>query len=219
MSTSRQRFATRAVAGIIATLCISLVLFGNTAAAWAAPTLTAGCASDATHLNWSISLHQESNQRFEMSWGTGTFVAFQTVDFQTAGSHSFVTARGGTTLVVRYASDHSIGARATANTQLCGGTTGGTTTGGTTTGGTTGTTTGGTTTGGSTTGGNAECSTNAAVTWHTDIMNADEAGTASVSFKVKSGCNVELTLVSYKAPGPTFDRATANQQMSSTSRR
>jgi hypothetical protein len=37
-------------------------------------------------------------------------------------------------------------------------------------------------------------------------------GRGSVQFTVAQGCNVELSLVSYKAPGPTFDESTASQQ-------
>jgi hypothetical protein len=38
-------------------------------------------------------------------------------------------------------------------------------------------------------------------------------GSASVKFKIAAGCkDIELSLVSYKAPGPTFDEQTADQQ-------
>ena len=36
---------------------------------------------------------------------------------------------------------------------------------------------------------------------------------AHVSFTVNEGCTISLTLVSYKAPGPTFDENTASQQV------
>ena len=53
---------------------------------------------------------------------------------------------------------------------------------------------------------------NAAVTSSSSIMVTGT--TAKVTFTVAAGCkDIELTLVSYKAPGPTFDEQTADQQM------
>ena len=48
----------------------------------------------------------------------------------------------------------------------------------------------------------------------TSSSNIDIAnGTATVSFTIAAGCaNIKLSLVSYKAPGPTFDANTADQQ-------
>ena len=52
---------------------------------------------------------------------------------------------------------------------------------------------------------------NAQVSSSSDIGIA--GGTATVSFTLAGGCqNVKLSLVSYKAPGPTFDANTADQQ-------
>ena len=55
-------------------------------------------------------------------------------------------------------------------------------------------------------------SANAAVTSSSSIMVTGT--TANVTFTVAAGCkDIELTLVSYKAPGPTFDEKTADQQV------
>ena len=55
-------------------------------------------------------------------------------------------------------------------------------------------------------------SANAAVTSSSSIMVTGT--TAKVTFTVAAGCkDIELTLVSYKAPGPTFDEQTADQQV------
>ncbi len=53
---------------------------------------------------------------------------------------------------------------------------------------------------------------NATVTSSSSIMVTGT--TAKVTFTVAAGCkDIELTLVSYKAPGPTFDEKTADQQI------
>lgn len=44
------------------------------------------------------------------------------------------------------------------------------------------------------------------------IQGASQGGTASVSFTVAAGCNVQLSLVSYKAPAAAFSADTASQQ-------
>jgi LPXTG-motif cell wall-anchored protein len=106
-------------------LALSLFTFAGQASAWVAPTLTALCAPDTTHFAWSINLQTEADQRIEMSWGGSTFVTFQTTDFGTAGAHSFTTLRGGTTLMVRYASDHNAMTSAAGKTEVCAGAAGG----------------------------------------------------------------------------------------------
>jgi hypothetical protein len=45
------------------------------------------------------------------------------------------------------------------------------------------------------------------------IQGASQGGTATVNFTVAAGCNVQLSLVSYKAPSATFSGDTANQQV------
>ncbi len=45
------------------------------------------------------------------------------------------------------------------------------------------------------------------------IGGASQGGTATVSFTVAAGCNIQLSLVSYKAPSATFSASTANQQV------
>lgn len=44
-------------------------------------------------------------------------------------------------------------------------------------------------------------------------IGASQGGTASVNFTVAAGCNVQLSLVSYKAPSAGFDASTASQQV------
>ena len=106
--------------GLIAALLLSVFAFGGQAGAWVTPTLSANCAPDANSYAWTIDLHPESNQKIELSWGTGAFTAFRTTDFVSSGAHTFTTPRGGTTLVVRYASDKNVKTSAMANGQLCG---------------------------------------------------------------------------------------------------
>ncbi len=122
---SASRFASLTT-GVIAALLLSVFAFGGQAGAWVTPTLTANCAPDATHDAWTINLHPEADQKIEMSWGTGAFTAFQMTDFVTSGAHTFTTARGGSALTVRYASDRNVKTSATANGTVCGTTTGST---------------------------------------------------------------------------------------------
>ena len=121
----RKASRTPLAAGIMVALALSLFTFAGQASAWAAPTLTALCAPDTTHFAWIIDLQTEADQRIEMSWGGSAFVTFQTTDFGTAGAHSFTTLRGGTTLMVRYASDHNAMTSAAAKTEVCAGAAGG----------------------------------------------------------------------------------------------
>ena len=44
------------------------------------------------------------------------------------------------------------------------------------------------------------------------IQGASQGGTATVTFTVAAGCNVQLSLVSYQAPAAAFSADTANQQ-------
>ncbi|MDQ2912328.1 MAG: hypothetical protein M3T56_03635, partial [Chloroflexota bacterium] len=45
------------------------------------------------------------------------------------------------------------------------------------------------------------------------IQGASQGGTATVNFTVAAGCNVQLSLVSYKAPSAAFSAETASQQV------
>jgi hypothetical protein len=45
------------------------------------------------------------------------------------------------------------------------------------------------------------------------IAGAAQGGTATVNFTVAAGCDVQLSLVSYKAPAGVFDAGTASQQV------
>jgi LPXTG-motif cell wall-anchored protein len=183
-SSSGRRLAS-ITTGVIAALLLSVFTFGGQAGAWVNPTLSANCAPDATHFSWTINLHTEANQNIEMSWGTGAFTTFMTKDFVSAGAHTFLTARGGTALTVRYASDHNSKTSATANSNLCG----------------TGTTTG-------------ECTLGVAKVTSNSEITATQGGVATVSFTMGKGCTgQELSLVSYKAPSDTFSRETAAEQV------
>jgi hypothetical protein len=53
----------------------------------------------------------------------------------------------------------------------------------------------------------------AQLTSHSAISGASQGGTASVNFTVAAGCNVQLSLVSYKAPSAAFSASTADQQV------
>jgi hypothetical protein len=100
-----------------ALLVLTLVSAGRAAAA-SSLALRAACAPDDTRFGWTIELPARADQRIELSWGTSLTV-FQTIDFGTPGVHALATARGGTTLVARAASDRSISATATASTIRC----------------------------------------------------------------------------------------------------
>ena len=66
------------------------------------PDLQSRCAPDARHYAWTITLPEEKNQILELSFGENTW---QTVDFETAGIHEFLTRQEGSILTVRYADD------------------------------------------------------------------------------------------------------------------
>ncbi|MDQ6859247.1 MAG: LPXTG cell wall anchor domain-containing protein [Chloroflexota bacterium] len=178
----------RLAAGIIATLVLSVFMFGGEAGAWSAPTLRAVCAPSGTQLGWTITLPQENDFKIDMAFNSA-FTGATTTNFGTAGAHAFTTARGGTTLWVRWSSDHAVNTSAVANTTLC-------------------------TTGGTGTVAGSQCSGTAAMTSHTAITGAAQGGTASVTFTMSNGCTgKELSLVSYSAPSATFSRDTAGQQV------
>lgn len=101
----------------VAAVALLLATVG-TALAWVKPTLTAECAPDATHYAWKINLHSEGNYNIDWSF-FADFEPATKVNFVTAGDHSFVTPRGGTTLYVRWSSDKGSKAQATANASLC----------------------------------------------------------------------------------------------------
>ena len=148
----------RMAAALVVTLVLSFFTFGDQAAAWSAPTLRATCAPDSTHYAWTITLASESNYRIDEGWNS-SFSGATTVNFGSAGTHSFTTVRGGTKLYVRWTSDHSVTASATANGTPC-----------------TGTGSGGT------------CSGAATMTGHGALQGATQGGTASVTFTMSNGC-------------------------------
>jgi uncharacterized repeat protein (TIGR01451 family) len=99
---------------------VALVLSMATIAfAWKDPMLTALCAPDENSYAWRIHLETESNYDIELSWDNFATPAFDTIDFGSAGDHDFTTARGGSTLYVRFADDHGAKASAAADEELC----------------------------------------------------------------------------------------------------
>jgi hypothetical protein len=101
----------------VAALGLVLAMAG-TVLAWVQPTLTSDCAPDANHFAWKINLHNEQN--FSIDWSfASNFSGATAIDFGSAGDHSFVTPRGGSTLYVRWTSDHNSKAQANANLDLC----------------------------------------------------------------------------------------------------
>ncbi len=101
----------------VAALGLVLALAG-TVLAWVQPTLTSDCAPDANHFAWKINLHNEEN--FSIDWSfASNFSGATTTNFGSAGDHSFLTQRGGTTLYVRWTSDHNSKAQTAANLDLC----------------------------------------------------------------------------------------------------
>ncbi len=100
------------------------------AIAWQQPTLTALCAPDANHFAWKIHLANESDFELDGSFdsdfdpltmadiGAGD-EAFDELDFGSSGDHEFTTPRGGSTLYVRWSSDHGSKTDAAANEELC----------------------------------------------------------------------------------------------------
>jgi hypothetical protein len=88
------------------------------ALAWVQPSLAPKCAPDENSYAWTINLHQEGN--FSVDWSfQSNFAGFATVDFGSAGDHDFTTVRGGSTLYVRWSSDHASKAQANADADLC----------------------------------------------------------------------------------------------------
>jgi len=103
----------------IALTALLLMVTAIPALAWTAPQLTANCAPDENSYAFTITLAEEENYNIEMSWDDFVTAPFQTTDFESAGAHDFTTARGGTTLYVRFASDTNAKASAAANAELC----------------------------------------------------------------------------------------------------
>ena len=102
----------------VAAIALTVATVG-TVLGWARPMLTAECAPDANSLAWHINLQgPEDNYKVDWSFDSG-FAGATTVDFVSAGDHSFTTPRDGWTLYVRWTSHHSSHAQAAANLQLC----------------------------------------------------------------------------------------------------
>lgn len=95
-----------------------LLATAGLALAWVQPSLTPKCAPDENSYAWTINLHQEGNYSVDWSFQSN-FAGSTTVDFASAGDHDFTTARGGSTLYVRWSSDHASKAQANANSELC----------------------------------------------------------------------------------------------------
>lgn len=102
----------------VAAVALTLATVG-TVLAWARPMLTAECAPDANSLAWKINL-QGPEDNYSIDWSfDSAFAGATTVDFLTAGDHSFTTPRGGWKLYVRWSSHHDSHAQADANLQIC----------------------------------------------------------------------------------------------------
>lgn len=102
----------------LAAIALTLATVGSVLA-WARPMLTAECAPDANSLAWKISL-QGPEDNYSIDWSfDSAFAGATTVDFLTAGDHSFTTPRGGWKLYVRWSSHHGSDAQADANLQIC----------------------------------------------------------------------------------------------------
>jgi uncharacterized repeat protein (TIGR01451 family) len=92
----------------------------GTALAWSSgPSLASECAPDANSYAWKITLPSgEPNYKVDWSFASN-FAGATLVDFLTAGDHEFTTARGGTTLYVRWHDDTKWTDSAIANAELC----------------------------------------------------------------------------------------------------
>lgn len=95
-----------------------LLATAGLALAWVQPSLTPKCAPNENSFAWTINLHQEKDYSVDWSFQSN-FTGFATVDFGSAGDHDFTTVRGGSTLYVRWSSDHASKAQANANSELC----------------------------------------------------------------------------------------------------
>jgi hypothetical protein len=90
-----------------------------TTLAWANIAVSAECAPDEQTFAWTIQLPAGENN-YELDWSfSADFSTFTTVDFGSAGEHPFTTLRSGTTLYVRWSSEHDTMAQAAANRELC----------------------------------------------------------------------------------------------------
>lgn len=105
----------------VAALALVFVAAGA-ALAWNPLTLTAKCAPDDSHYAWTVNLPKEDDSKVDWSFDAD-FTTFTTLDFGTGnvGDQDFTTPRGGSTLYVRWTSDHRLSAQDSedANGELC----------------------------------------------------------------------------------------------------
>ena len=97
---------------------ILIVAAAGTTLAWSDPDLESECAPNENEFAWSIWLPTESNYDMEFSWSADFSNAWD-VTFPGNGIHEFTTARGGTTLYVRFDDDHNANDSEPANDELC----------------------------------------------------------------------------------------------------
>src|SRR3989344_6643310 len=96
--------------------CLFFVV--GVAFAWHSPVLRALCAPDSDTYSFPINLTPESNQNIELSWASN-FSNSWMINFVTPGLHTFTTNTNGTTLWIRYVSDHNATAHVAVNSTLC----------------------------------------------------------------------------------------------------
>ena len=98
-----------------------LVLAGaGTALAWANPSLQSDCAPNENSYAWWVTLPgDEPNYNFDWTFDTGNWASGGTGNAGGTEPFYFTTSRGGSTLHVRWSSDHNAKASATANAELC----------------------------------------------------------------------------------------------------
>lgn len=94
----------------VATLALPVLVL-----AWTPPAVAAECAPDANSLSWTVTLSgTEPNYDYDWSFGNG----WTTVS-GSKGTNALTTPRGGSTLYVRWSSDHGSVGHASANGDLC----------------------------------------------------------------------------------------------------
>lgn len=115
------------ILGIILFIVVAFgpAIFFFRAYAWESPQLTANCAPDETHYSFSIVLQPgEPDYIVDFNWDDvwsnfhNAQPAFST-DFGSAGSHDFITGRGGSVLWARFQKDTSAVTSQSANGDLC----------------------------------------------------------------------------------------------------
>ncbi|HET9416314.1 MAG TPA: prealbumin-like fold domain-containing protein [Candidatus Limnocylindria bacterium] len=111
-----RRFSRTLGAASVATVLLAMSV--SAALGWTKPSLGAECAPDADSYAWTITLTQEPDYLIQFSW-TADFADTWTVNFGSAGMHSFTTDRDGSTLYARWKNDKAKQDSEAANGDLC----------------------------------------------------------------------------------------------------